>query len=192
MHGIGHIVQEGQPVLRKKAEAVKVAEIPGKEIQKLIRDMSKELASHDDGVAIAAPQIGASYRIFVVSRKVFALKKDGSLPDEETDDQDLVLPPEDLVFINPKITKLSKRRRWVPEGCLSVRWQYGETHRAEKATIEAYDQYGKKFVRGASGLLAQIFQHETDHLDGILFIDHARHLEQIIPDTIEKNTEGSA
>jgi predicted Rdx family selenoprotein len=99
MHGIGHIVQEGQPVLRKKAEAVKVAEIPGKEIQKLIRDMSKELASHDDGVAIAAPQIGASYRIFVVSRKVFALKKDGSLPDEETDDQDLVLPPEDLVFI---------------------------------------------------------------------------------------------
>ena|SRR3990167_2850598 len=79
-----------------------------------------------------------------------------------------------LIFINPKISKLSRERTWVPEGCLSVRPLYGKTFRSTKATVEAYDETGKKFTRGASGLLAQIFQHETDHLNGILFIDHAK------------------
>ena len=79
----------------------------------------------------------------------------------------------DLFFINPKISKLSREKDWVPEGCLSVRWLYGMTFRSKKATITAYDENCKKFTRGASGLLAQIFQHECDHLDGILFVDRA-------------------
>ena len=87
----------------------------------------------------------------------------------------------DLIFINPKITKLSQKKGWVPEGCLSVRWLYGKTLRSQKASIEAYDEHGKKFIRGASGLLAQIFQHETDHLDGILFIDHAKDIKEELP-----------
>ncbi len=183
---IGNITQEGTPVLRKKAEAVKIADITTKSIQNIIRTMSEELLRHDDGVAIAAPQIGESLRIFVVSRKVFALTRDGKLPEDDDKDAELIMPKNDLVCINPKITKLSKKTRWVPEGCLSVRWKYGETRRAEKATIEAYDGEGKKFTRGGSGLLAQIFQHETDHLDGILFIDHARNIEQILPHEFEE------
>ncbi|MFA6000113.1 MAG: peptide deformylase, partial [Candidatus Paceibacterota bacterium] len=84
----------------------------------------------------------------------------------------------DLVFINPKISKMSKDKEWLMEGCLSVRPLYGKTWRSKKATITAYDENGKKFVRGASGLLAQIFQHETDHLNGILFIDHAKEVRE--------------
>ncbi|MBI3888666.1 peptide deformylase [Candidatus Nomurabacteria bacterium] len=85
------------------------------------------------------------------------------------------------MFINPKISKLSRDKVWVPEGCLSVRWLYGKTYRSTKATIAAYNENGKKFTRGASGLLAQIFQHETDHLNGILFIDHAIDIKEELP-----------
>jgi len=86
-----------------------------------------------------------------------------------------------LVFINPKIFKLSREKDWVPEGCLSVRWLYGKTYRSKKATVEAYDKNGKKFKMGGSGLLAQIFQHETDHLNGILFTDHAKDIKEELP-----------
>jgi len=89
--------------------------------------------------------------------------------------------PKDLVFINPKISKLSKEKEWLPEGCLSVRWLYGKTYRSKKAMITAYDEKGKKFQRGASGLLAQIFQHETDHLKGVLFTDHAKDIREELP-----------
>jgi peptide deformylase len=184
---IGSITQEGAPVLRSKAHTVKIADIPGKQIKTVIKRMSEELARHSDGVAIAAPQIGEPLRIFVVSKKVFALTKDGKLPEDDTKKSDLVMPADDLVFINPKITRMSKTRKWVPEGCLSVRWKYGETRRAEKATIEAYDENGKRFTRGGSGLLAQIFQHETDHLDGILFVDHARNIETILPEELAED-----
>jgi peptide deformylase len=74
----------------------------------------------------------------------------------------------------------------MPEGCLSVRWLYGDVERSTQATVTAYDEHGESFVRGASGLLAQIFQHEIDHLDGILFIDKAHNLEEVTP---EKNHE---
>ncbi len=74
----------------------------------------------------------------------------------------------------------------MPEGCLSVRWFYGEVERSTNATIEAYDENAKKFTRGAGGLLAQIFQHETDHLNGILFIDKAKNIVDMPP---EKSNE---
>ena len=67
------------------------------------------------------------------------------------------------------------------EGCLSVRWLYGKVSRATRASVRAYDEHGEPFTRGASGLLAEIFQHEVDHLDGILFIDKARDIRDIPP-----------
>ena len=72
------------------------------------------------------------------------------------------------------------------EGCLSVRYLYGKVSRANQATIEAYDEKGKKFQRGGTGLLAKIFQHEVDHLNGILFIDKAKNLEEIPPKLVKK------
>ena len=86
-----------------------------------------------------------------------------------------------LVFINPVVTKISKDKAWLEEGCLSVRYKYGKIERAVKATVAALDENGKKFTRGGSGLLAQIFQHETDHLEGVLFIDKAIDVKDILP-----------
>ncbi len=176
------ILQKEEKVLRQIAKEVNVVDIKSTKIKKVLKEMSEALKSQDDGVAIAAPQIGYSLRIFVVSGKIFS--KDFAQSREErllnqnniakTEISTLEIPTKDVVFINPKISKLSREKDWVPEGCLSVRPLYGKTFRSKKATATAYDENGKKFTRGASGLLAQIFQHETDHLNGILFIDHAK------------------
>ncbi len=184
------ILQKEEKVLRQFAKEVPLAEIDSLKIKKVIREMKAALKSQDDGVAIAAPQIGYSLRIFVVAGKIFdasflgqglsqADEPRGSAVGAPTDSdpaQEKLAsrPPKDLVFINPKISKLSRDKEWLPEGCLSVRPFYGKTYRSKKATVTAYDEYGKKFERGGSGLLAQIFQHETDHLNGVLFIDHAK------------------
>lgn len=166
------IIQKDNPVLRAHAAEVPLADITGKKIKKIIADMQKALATQPDGVAIAAPQIGASVRIFVVSGRVFegAFERGVGMPEGE------VVKMPDAVYINPVITKLSKKKRWMHEGCLSVRPLWGEVERSINATIEAYDEHGTKFKRGAGGLLAHIFQHETDHLDGVLFIDKARNV----------------
>lgn len=168
------IVQKGDPALRVIASEIQPAEITSTAIQSIIKNMIEALDSQEDGVAIAAPQIGETVRIFVVSGKIFHPQ----YPDIPKDDK---IPPH-LVCINPKITKLSKTKKWVPEGCLSVRWLYGNVERSTKAEIRAYNEKGQVFTRGGSGLLAQIFQHETDHLDGVLFIDKAEDLEDAPPE----------
>ena len=162
------IVQDGNKVLREKAKPVPASMFGGAELKKIIADMSASLATCDDGIALAGPQIGVSYRIFIVSGKLW------------TDEGEKKIKP-DVVFINPKIIKKSKKMVTLDEGCLSVRWQYGKTKRADKASVEAQEIDGKKITWHGSGLLAQIFQHETDHLDGILFTDHAVDLEEIHP-----------
>jgi peptide deformylase len=177
------IVQNGDPVLRKIAEEVPILSITKTNIQKILADMSMALHSQDDGVAIAAPQIGVSLRIFVVSGKVFeddfVRGKDPALS-KPIDIKKVAHP--DLVFINPIFKKVSRDRKLLSEGCLSVRPVYGKVRRATKATVEAYDKYGNKFTMSGTGLLAHIFQHETDHLDGILFIDKARDLHESTPE----------
>jgi peptide deformylase len=173
------IVQKNDRVLREKTKEIPIKEITTPKIKKVLKEMSLALQSQGDGVAIAAPQIGYSLSVFVVSGKIF--HKDFVKGTEEFEKIPGKEIPKDVVFINPKISKLSREKDWVPEGCLSVRWLYGLTYRSKKATITAYDENGKKFTRGASGLLAQIFQHETDHLNGILFIDHAKDIKEELP-----------
>ncbi|MDQ3075984.1 MAG: peptide deformylase [bacterium] len=188
------ILQREERVLRQVAEEIPVEQIATPKIKKVLKEMSDSLQSQDDGVAIAAPQIGHSLRIFTVSGKIFEegfmkerdkkiARRNGEEVTEEADFTNLskTVKVKDIVFINPVISKLSKEKVWVPEGCLSVRWLYGKTHRSKKATVEAYDENGKYFKMGGSGLLAQIFQHETDHLNGILFIDHAKEVKEELP-----------
>ena len=180
------IVQRTDKVLREKAKEILIKEITTPKIKKVIKEVSLALKSQDDGVALAAPQIGYNLRIFVVSGKIFHKDFVRGRDEKEPHPNPLLKKekeniPKDLIFINPKISKLSREKKWVPEGCLSVRWLYGNTFRSKKATITAYDENGKKFTRGASGLLAQIFQHETDHLEGILFIDHAKDIKEELP-----------
>ena len=169
------IIQNGNPILRKIAKEVPVASIPSEKIHRVIADMKKALHSQDDGVAIAAPQIAVSLRIFVVSGKVF--EEDFVGGNKLLKDISGTHP--DLVCINPIFKKISKDKKSLAEGCLSVRPLYGKVRRATKATIEAYNEKGEKFTMEGSGLLAQIFQHETDHLDGILFIDKARDMHEV-------------
>jgi peptide deformylase len=166
------IVQLEDAVLRRKAKEVALADIGTPKINKVIDEMKKAMDACYDGVAIAAPQIGVSLRIFVVSPKAFIP------PDEEITNEKLS-KFKHLVFINPKIKKLSSKTVRLDEGCLSVRGIFGKIRRSEKATVEAYDEFGNKVSRGASGLLAEVFQHETDHLDGILFVDKATDLYQM-------------
>ena len=84
-----------------------------------------------------------------------------------------------LIFINPVITKISSDKKKMDEGCLSVRPLYGVVKRSSRATVLAKDQNGDEFEISASGLLAQIFQHEIDHLDAILFIDKATNIKEL-------------
>jgi len=133
------IVQEGTPVLRKTAKAVPEELFGTEELSKIIVDMSEALDREADGVALAAPQIGISYRIFIV-------RKDRTLPQPPLD-----MPPhtpEIEVFINPEIIKTSRKRQYVDEGCLSVRGVYGTTYRHERATVRARREDGTSFERG--------------------------------------------
>ena len=168
------IVQAEDKVLRIKAKEVKIDEITSPATKKILDQMKKSLEQEYDGVAIAAPQIGVSLRIFVVSKRAFEIVtgKEGKF--------------EDQVFINPVIKKFSKEKESMEEGCLSVRWKYGKVMRSEKVTLTAFDETGKKITRGATGLIAQIFQHETDHLDGILFIDKAKDVVDLPPKDHDK------
>ncbi len=173
------IVNKNAPILRKTAKAVAIGDISTKKVRDILKRMKTALKREEDGVAIAAPQLGESLRIFIVSGRVTSIlnpTKDGASK---------VYP--DTVYINPEIIKLSKKKNKVEEGCLSVRWLYGLVERSEKISIRAVDENGKKFQTGASGLLAQIFQHEVDHLNGILFIDKAENLKNLPPKPKKKN-----
>ena len=159
------ILQKDSPKLRQISQPVKIRQINTKEISSAIKKMSQALSKEEDGVALAAPQIGIPWRIFIISEKVFIDNKNPIA--------------QDLVFINPVLTKLSRKKVILDEGCLSVRPLYGKVKRSDKATVEAFDEKGKKFSWSASGLIAQIFQHEIDHLNGILFIDKATNIREI-------------
>lgn len=183
------ILQRNAPVLHGRAEKVNPKDFGSPRLKKIIAQMTEALEKEDDGVAIAAPQIGVPLRIFVVSHRAFefAEQEGSAVVDEIISNNDVAEVSKkskapkysNMVFINPEITKLSRKKNWAPEGCLSVRWLYGEVARSEKATVRGFDEHGKPFTRGGSGLLAQIFQHETDHLDGVLFIDKARNVEKV-------------
>lgn len=170
-----HIVQKDDPVLRGKAEPVPISEITSSKIQKIIKDMISAMAEQKDGVAIAAPQIGVPLQIFAVSGDLLSKA-----------DPDYKGGAANLVFINPVITKLSKEKRDMEEGCLSVRWYYGKIRRSVRASIKAYNERGEVIERGAGGLLAQIFQHEVDHLNGVLFIDNAKEIWEMTEEEIKE------
>jgi peptide deformylase len=156
------IAQEGDKVLRDIAKEVTPELIGGDTLNNEIKQMKAALDQEYDGVALAAPQIGISRRMFIVSPRVFG--------EDAT---------EGMICINPSIVRTSKDKLPLEEGCLSVRYKYGKVPRHTKVAIRYQDGTGMWQERGASGLLAQIFQHEIDHLDGILFIDKACELETL-------------
>ena len=133
------------PVLRRKAKRVTTID---SSIQKLIDDMIDTMrAVH--GAGLAAPQIGVSLRIAVIG-----------IPEKEV-----------ITLINPEIVR-REGVRVVEEGCLSYPGYYGEIKRSEVVKVKAQNRQGKQFRLKGEELLAQALEHETDHLNGILYIDH--------------------
>ncbi|MHB8660918.1 MAG: peptide deformylase [Minisyncoccota bacterium] len=166
------IVQEGAEVLRETAKPVPEELFSSAELKHILEDMRETLDPELEGVALAAPQISIPYRIFIV-------RKDRTIPlapAHEPSEKRKAPAPEVEIYINPAIVKTSRKRALADEGCLSVRDTYGTTNRHERVTIRARRADGSQFERGAGGLMAQIFEHEIDHLNGVLFIDHAEHL----------------
>lgn len=158
-------------VLRETAKPVPEELFSTPELASIVRDMKDALAPELEGVALAAPQISIPYRIFIVHMS-------RAFP---TPDKDPQAEPIFDVYINPEIVKTSRRRANMEEGCLSVRGIYGTVKRVERMTIRARREDGSHFERGAGGLLAQIFEHEIDHLNGTLFTDKTERLIDIKP-----------
>lgn len=146
------IIIHPNPILRKKSQPLKTAEITSPEIQGLLLDMEETMLKKD-GAGLAAPQIGKNIRLIVIRYE------------DKT-----------LFLINPQITKKSWAREVEEEGCLSVINSQGEiiyapVERYKKINCLYLDAKGEKKKLAAEKLLARVIQHEIDHLDGILFID---------------------
>jgi peptide deformylase len=159
----------GEKVLRAVSKEISVEKISKEENQNLITDLKSALGTQADGVGISAPQIGINKRIFVINPAVYHSLQD-TLPENT---------PIKTVFINPEITWTSGDKKSMDEGCLSVRPWYGKVKRATRARIKAYDENGQEFEIEGRGLLSQAFQHEVDHLNGVLFIDKAKDLRKM-------------
>ncbi len=158
-------------VLSQKCEAVSAVT---DDIRKLMDDMLETMYA-DKGVGLAAPQVGITKRIIVVDDKV---SEDGTPG----------LNPRFLV--NPEIIKKSEDMIWFNEGCLSVPGQCAEVERHRAVTVRYLDYYGKEQILDAEEYLAVIIQHETDHLDGILYIDRISRLKRnMIIKKLKKQSE---
>lgn len=153
-------------VLRRKAETVNQID---QDLQDLIDDMI-ETMREAPGVGLAAPQIGVSKRVIVV---------------EFGDESDETIPKQLYVLINPEISSTSKKTVEGIEGCLSVPDVVGEVERAQVVTVTGQSRTGKMVKIRAQGWLARIFQHEIDHINGVLYTDRAENLWQPDPDDEE-------
>lgn len=149
----------GNPVLRAVSECVGTV-TPA--VRKIVRRMEAILAKTENGIGLAAPQIGENVRIFII------------LPERIHQEDDL-WKIEDIprVFINPELKSFSRDTLKDTEGCLSLPEKWLSFERSKKVTVTATDLKGKKIKIHAKGLLARVFQHEVDHLNGVLIADHA-------------------
>jgi peptide deformylase len=175
------IVAFGDPVLRKVGKEID-ANYP--ELEKLISNM-KETMYNASGVGLAAPQIGKAIRLFIIDASPFAEDEDLSEKERET------LKNFNRVFINPKIIK-EEGNEWVfNEGCLSIPDVREDVFRQPIVTIEYQDEGFKTHTEVLDGLSARVFQHEYDHIEGILFTDKLSSLKKrIIKKKLENISKG--
>jgi peptide deformylase len=151
---VREIITLPQTVLRRKARKVNDF---GAEFQALIDDMIETMRAAP-GVGLAAPQVNAPVRVFVAE-----------FGDEENEET----PPKLYVVVNPEIVRFSQETEVATEGCLSVPGYVGDVERPTAITVKGFNRRGQPLKIKASGWLARIFQHEMDHLDGVVFVDRA-------------------
>lgn len=152
--------------LRQRSVELDPALISSDEIQNLIQEMTPTMYS-DDGIGLAAPQVGKNIRLCVIGKEALKFDKKNKLPFE------------DLVLINPIWQKTSRKTLTDVEGCLSVPKTYGKVRRCRNISISALDKNGNELNFEANDFFARVIQHEVDHLDGILFIDKAKSIYKI-------------
>lgn len=163
------VARMGHPVLRTRAQAVERGDIRSAAVQRLIDDMIETMTEYH-GVGLAAPQVHESLRLFVAAF-------DPNRPDPNPDQEDS--QPEPFALINPEITQLGDEvvEEW--EGCLSIPDIRGRVPRPRDIRVRAYDRRGERIDVQLRDYSARVIQHETDHLDGVLFFDRMRSLESL-------------
>ncbi|MDR1365832.1 MAG: peptide deformylase [Holosporales bacterium] len=161
------------PILGEKAQLVTEA---SEDIRDILERM-KEVMLKANGIGIAAPQVGISKRLVVVYNEVIQRVVIGS-GDRQGAVDDRPIEPIFYKMINPEITGRSSNCALSTEGCLSLPGVFCEIERANSVSVEFLDEQGKKQTVEATGLLAACFQHEIDHLDGMLFIDRIGDLQK--------------
>lgn len=167
------VAHMGHPVLRAKARPLDASEIRSGEVQQLIDDMFDTMAEYN-GVGLAAPQIHESVRLFVA-----AIPADAGDADEDDDDGDDEPETRAVALINPEITIVGRDTVEDWEGCLSIPDIRGRVPRARQILAKGYDRNGKRLEIRASGFSARVIQHETDHLNGVLFFDRMKSFETL-------------
>ena len=159
---VREIVVVPHPVLRQKAARVNDF---GPALQNLIDDMIDTMRAAP-GVGLAAPQVNVSQQVIVV----------------EYEDPEEGIPHQLYAVVNPKIVSFSKETEMGVEGCLSIPGVIGDVERARTVVVKGFDRHGKPLNLKLDGWVARIFQHEIDHLNGVLFTDRAVRVERVSPE----------
>jgi peptide deformylase len=158
----------GHPVLRKKVRPVPLAEITTAPVQQLIDDMAQTMLEYN-GAGLAAPQVHEELRLFVAQ----------VIRDHDDEEEDEARTPEILAIINPEIKPAGRHVEEDWEGCLSIPDLRGLVPRFRDISVKGYDRAGRPIELQASGFMARVIQHETDHLDGVLFLDRMKSMESL-------------
>ncbi|MDZ7785568.1 MAG: peptide deformylase [Candidatus Saccharibacteria bacterium] len=159
------ITQFGNPVLRQKCKSLSVQNIKSAEIKQLITDMRHTLVEKKLGIGLAAPQVGRN-----VALTIIIIQPTKHRPEVE---------PFEAVMINPEIIKTKGNRKQVWEGCISAGSNgkadlFAKVPRYKEVSVRFLDKNGASQVESFNGLVAQVVQHEVDHLNGVLFVDRVK------------------
>jgi peptide deformylase len=157
------ITIESNKILHEVTKELTLADLQTEKFKTLVTDMAETMYLKD-GVGIAANQVGVPWQVCVISKQ-FAEDKN-----------------QDLILVNPRWEKMSIRKNWGTEGCLSVPLTYGDVKRYSKIKVQALDINGKPITFAADNFFARIIQHEVDHLNGILFIEKAKNIHRVEPE----------
>ena len=163
------VARMGHPVLRAKAKSIDPGAIKTAEVQQLIDDMFETMREYQ-GIGLAAPQIHVGLRLFVAGFP--ASRRDS---DEDGEEERVPL----MALINPEITPIGVDVEEDWEGCLSIPDIRGKVPRAREIQVRAFDRRGRRLEMRARGFTARVIQHETDHLDGVLFFDRMKTFESL-------------
>ena len=170
------IVHIPDPVLRRKSQPVERVD---DELRKFLDDMLETMYDAP-GIGLAAVQVGQPLRIFTVdcAKREEDEEAEGEANGEEVKAEEEEPPHDPIFLINPEIVSFSDETNVYEEGCLSIPDYYADVERPAACTVKYLDRDGKEQILEADGLLATVIQHEYDHLNGVLFIDHISKLKR--------------